>query len=169
MSGALGGSMRTATADDFDITMERTATTEYHSNSQLFDPEEMQAIREQYEERLEAEIAKREELEWQVRMALAQVRDAELEARRAADQMHKVHATLHSLITGKSESAAPAAPSRPAPVLGVAPVIAAKISPVAPALDKSRPTTPPPIPLAAKNSRGPLPPRPLNGYKRVIA
>lgn len=162
--------MRSATVTDFDLTQDGgTLTTEYTANSQLFDAEEMQAIREQYEERLEAEIAKREELEWKVRMALAQVRDAELEARRAADQMHKIHSTLQALL-GQTP-AEPAAPPRPAPVIGVAPVVAAaKIAPVAPSPDKSaRATTPPPIPLAAKNSRGPLPPRPLNGYKRVIA
>jgi hypothetical protein len=168
----MDASMRTATVTDFDLTQDGTATTEYTSasNTQLFDAEEMQAIREQYEERLEAEIAKREELEWQVRMALAQVRDAELEARRAADQMHKIHSTLQSLL-GQKKAEPVAAPPRPAPVLGVAPVIAsAKIAPVAPTPDKSaRQNTPPPIPLAAKNSRGPLPPRPLNGYKRVIA
>jgi hypothetical protein len=142
------------------------------ASSELFNAEEMQAIREQYEERLEVEIAKREELEWQVRMALAQVRDAELDARRAADQMRKIHATLQALLGAKTEQpAAPVSAPRAAPILGVAPVIAAaKISPVAPTVDKTaRPTTPPPIPLQAKNSRGPLPPRPINGYKRVIA
>jgi hypothetical protein len=168
----MGVGMRTATVTDFDLSQDGgTLTTEFTkgANGQLFDAEEMQAIREQYEERLEAEIAKREELEWQVRMALAQVRDAELEARRAADQMHKIHATLQGLL-GAKPAAQPVAPARPAPVLGVAPVVAAKIAPVVPSPDKNaRPTTPPPIPLAAKNERGPLPPRPLNGYKRVIA
>jgi hypothetical protein len=155
-------------SDDFEMTGEHTVTREYQS--QTFDAEEMQAIREQYQERLEAETAKREELEWQVRMLLAQVRDAELDARRAADQMHKVHAQLQSLLGQKPEAPAVIAPQRPAPVLGVAPVIPAKIAPVTPTADKNaRPNTPPPIPLSAKNSRGPLPPRPLNGYKRVIA
>lgn len=152
--------------------MERTATTGYTAaGQQHFDSEEMQAIREQYEERLEAEIAKREELEWQVRMALAQVRDAELDARRAADQMRKIHATLQELLGAKPEAPVVASSPRPAPVLGVAPVLTgAKLAPVTLAVDKTaRPNTPPPIPLSAKNARGPIPPRPLNGYKRVIA
>jgi outer membrane protein TolC len=161
-------------SDDFELTGEHTVTREYQS--QTFDAEEMQAIREQYEERLqaeiarrEAEVARREELEWQVRMMLAQVRDAEQDALRAADQMHKIHATLQSLLGQKAEAPVAVAPSppRPAPVLGVAPVIPAKISPVAPGVGSARATTPPPIPLAAKNSRGPLPPRPLNGYRRT--
>jgi hypothetical protein len=167
-------------ADDFDITKERTAVNE-PSNSQLFDAEEMQAIREQYEERLEAEIGKREELEWQVRMMLATVRDAELDARRAADQMRKIHATLQSMLGLKPEETAapvPAPAPRPAPVIGVAPVVsAAKLSPTLPGVGRVAPVpskqpprvAPPPIPLAAKNARGPLPPRPLNGYKRSIA
>jgi hypothetical protein len=153
-------------ADDFDITRERTAAQDH---AQLFDAEEMQAIRDQYEERIALEVAKREELEWQVRMMLANVRDAELDARRAADQMRKVHSTLQELLGGKAE-ARPAAPPhepRPAPVLGVAPVLpAAKLDPVVPTAPKfPLRSSPPPIPLNG-NSRGPLPPRPLGGYRR---
>lgn len=159
-----------AFSDDFDITRERTSVD---SDGQLFNAEEMQAIREQYEERIASEVERREELEWQVRMALASVRDAELDARRAADQMRKIHATLQSLL-GQKPAADEDGPThlsdpRPAPVLGVAPSVpSTKLAPVAPSITKSRPL-PPPLPVAAKNSRGPLPPRPLAGYKRVIA
>jgi len=42
---------------------------------QLFDAEEMQAIREQYVELVEAERERREELEFRMRMELARIRD----------------------------------------------------------------------------------------------
>ena len=58
----------------------------------------MQAIREQYEERISAEEAKREELEWKVRMELANIRDAELSSRRAADEMRQIELKLQALL-----------------------------------------------------------------------
>jgi hypothetical protein len=65
---------------------------------ELFNSEEMQAIREQYEERLLVEVEKREELEWKVRMELARIRDAELSARRAADEMRQIEIKLQGLL-----------------------------------------------------------------------
>src|SRR5689334_687823 len=70
---------------------------------EFFSSEEMQAIREQYEERIALEQKRREELEWQVRMALATVRDAEAEAQRAANHMHRVYETLAGLLGERVE------------------------------------------------------------------
>ncbi len=137
-------------ADDFDVTQ----TNLGHSTGQLFDCEEMQAIREQYEERLVVEQEKREELEWQVRMALASIRDAELDARRAADQMRKVHGVLQGLL-GVDQALQPTLGSAQGPRVA-APKPGAKVSP-------------PPIPPSAKRASGPLPPRNLTGYKRLVA
>lgn len=66
---------------------------------ELFNSEEMQAIRDQYEERIIVEQEKREELEWKLRMELAKIRDAELSARRAADEMRRIELTLQGLLT----------------------------------------------------------------------
>jgi hypothetical protein len=66
---------------------------------ELFNSEEMQAIRDQYEERIIVEQEKREELEWKLRMELARIRDAELSARRAADEMRRIELTLQGLLT----------------------------------------------------------------------
>src|SRR5262249_14308368 len=66
---------------------------------ELFNSEEMQAIRDQYEERIIVEQEKREELEWKLRMELAKIRDAELASRRAADEMRRIEATLQALLT----------------------------------------------------------------------
>ena len=59
----------------------------------------MQAIRDQYEERIIVEQEKREELEWKLRMELAKIRDAELSSRRAADEMRRIELTLQGLLT----------------------------------------------------------------------
>jgi hypothetical protein len=166
-------------ADDFDITQ-----TNLGDKGQFFDAEEMQAIREQYEERLAVEVEKREELEWQVRMALATIRDAELDARRAADQMHKVHEVLQSLLSvqpaaaaqpTRAPSPAPApratAPRATAPRATTPPPAPRRSSPTLPGLNPPKPAAkaaPPPIPAASKSS-GPLPPRSLTGYKRLAS
>jgi hypothetical protein len=107
---------------------------------QLFTAEEMDAIREQYEETLAEERAKREDLEWQVRLALASVNE----------QLAKVNALL-----GERDRA-PVVSSAPAPRANTAPRPTAKIG------------GPPPIPPKAIN-RGPLPPRDLSPYKRRVA
>lgn len=65
---------------------------------ELFNSEEMQAIRDQYEERILVEQERREELEWRVRMELAKIRDAELSARRASDEMRQVELSLQGLL-----------------------------------------------------------------------
>src|SRR5438309_306341 len=69
---------------------------------ELFTSEEMQAIREQYEERVRVADERRDDLEWQVRLALARIRDAEVGARRSADELARVYQTLAALI-GESE------------------------------------------------------------------
>jgi hypothetical protein len=143
-----------AYASDDDTTFSSTPQL----GGQLFTAEEMQAIREQYEEAVEAERARNEELEFQLRMALATVRDAELNARRGADEMQKVHVMLQALLLGREHVEAP----RPVPAPR--------------ASTQARPTAkiggPPPIPPKAAvtsgaNRRGPLPPRDLSPFKRA--
>jgi hypothetical protein len=144
----------------------------------LFTSEEMDAIRDQYEERARAAEARLEdaegradELEFQVKRALASVRDCE-------EQMRKMRIQLEALLTA-SEKTQPRIVSPPAK----APVIGGPVHTPPP---RNRPSTlpghavtssapppaklgPPPIPSGAK-SRGPLPPRDLNGYhKRMVA
>ena len=70
---------------------------------ELFNSEEMQAIRDQYEERILVEQEKREELEWKLRLELAKIRDAELSARRAADEMRRIELTLQALLTSDED------------------------------------------------------------------
>ncbi|MFI5288519.1 MAG: hypothetical protein ACHQ17_02665 [Polyangia bacterium] len=126
----------------------------------MFNDEEMLAIREQYEERIAAEVEKREELEWQVRRALAAIRDSEKDARKAADQMSRVHATLAALLSPGEAAPAPV-PKRQPPRSSMPP--------------RPAPKLPPPLPPASKTSasppvrRGPLPPRELPGYRRLVA
>jgi hypothetical protein len=107
---------------------------------ELFNSEEMQAIRDQYEERIIVEQEKREELEWKLRMELAKIRDAELSARRAADEMRRIELTLQGLLTDEDitqvRSTVPSASLQP-----VAPKPQAVV-----ALCKQ---VPPPIPAAA--------------------
>lgn len=153
-------------AEDLEPTHEKTAMREpatvIEYGGDLFTSEEMQAIRDQYEERIAAEQARREELEWKVRMALAQVRDAELDARRAADQIRQIHLGLQALVAADPAQAPAPAKVQPAPRPQPAPP-PRHASPVVAKLG------PPPLPLPAKanNRRGPLPPRELNGYKRL--
>ena len=108
---------------------------------ELFNSEEMQAIRDQYEERIIVEQEKREELEWRLRMELAKIRDAELSSRRAADEMRRIELTLQGLLTDEDiTEVRSTGPSR-------------SLQPVAPkpqALVGLRKPVPPPIP-AAKN------------------
>jgi hypothetical protein len=68
------------------------------STSELFNAEEMQAIREQYAESLAVAEERTEELEWKVRMELAKIRDAELSARRAADEIRQVELRLVAML-----------------------------------------------------------------------
>ena len=113
------------------------------NTGELFNSEEMQAIRDQYEERIIVEQEKREELEWKLRMELAKIRDAELASRRAADEMRRIEATLQALLTDEDitqvRSTVPSASLQP-----VAPkpqaVVTLRKTPV-----------PPPIPVAATN------------------
>jgi hypothetical protein len=75
-----------------------------------FSAEEMQAIREQYEERLSLLEAERDEIEFKLRMVLARVRDSEQGSRRAADEMAQVHATLAALVEPAAKPAPAASP-----------------------------------------------------------
>jgi len=129
-------------AGDDEVTRERSPR---HSDpvGELFSSEEMQAIREQYEERVRVADERREELEWQVRLALARIRDAELGARRSADEMARVHQTLAALV-GEAEPKIASPPPAPRP-----------------------PPLPPAPSSNGSSSRAPTPLRP--GYKRLVA
>jgi hypothetical protein len=106
---------------------------------ELFNSEEMQAIRDQYEERIAAEQEKRDELEWKLRLELAKIRDAELSARRAADEMRRIELTLQALLTSEEDVTE---------VRSTVP--SARLQPVAPkpqAVVTLRKPSPPPIPV----------------------
>jgi hypothetical protein len=60
-----------------------------------FSPEEMKAIREQYEQRLEDESKKREDLEWRLRLAIARLGDVET----ATDKLRAIQDSLKGVLT----------------------------------------------------------------------
>ena len=62
---------------------------------QNFSPEEMQAIREQYVERVEEESKKREDLAWRLRLALARLRDVES----ATDKLRAIQDSLKGVLS----------------------------------------------------------------------
>jgi hypothetical protein len=109
-----------------------------------FSAEELDAVREQYEERIVAERERCEDLEWKLRVELARIRDAELWARRAADDMRRVeHGIMVALDQTETAPVAVPAPSRALPAVAAKPV---KKPEVAATLKKA---LPPPIPPAA--------------------
>ena len=71
--------------------------------SVAFSVEEMDAIREQLSERAEAAERAYEELEWNVRLELARVREAEASCSHAAVEMRRAATALSSLF-GDSEN-----------------------------------------------------------------
>ncbi len=165
--------MRDTTGTDFDPTL----TREPVFASETFSAEEMQAIREQYEERCAAAEARAEELEFQVKRALAAVRDAE-------NDLKKVRSALEGLVGHEAEENTAVRPRRhtPPPVARHAPVIGEPIMGIPKAARPStlpgRPEASPPLPQAKlgppaippdAKPKGPLPPRQLNGYKRLVA
>ena len=124
------------------------------ASSELFNAEEMQAIREQYEERVEAAEARREELEWKLRMELAKIRDAELSSRRAADEMRRIELTLAALLTNDEDDTQVRSPVPSARLQPVAPKPQAKVTlNPPPRATAAQPVLPPPLP----------PPIPANG------
>src|SRR5262245_49429413 len=192
--------MRSAYGSDdlFDLTRNDEAPTSVRGGTtqavQTFDAEEMQAIREQYEERareaeykleaaderareaeqkLEAAEARADELEFQLKRVLAAVRDGE-------EQMRKMRISLESLAPAEERERrhTPAPMRQPvkAPVIG-GPVQTSK--PARPATLPGHPVSgspppaklgPPPLPAPDKPRGGPLPPRDINGYhKRMVA
>ena len=113
------------------------------SSGELFNCEEMQAIRDQYEERILVEQERREELEWRLRMELAKIRDAELSARRAADEMRRVELTLQGMLADDDITQVRST------------VPSSSLQPVAPrpqAVVNLRKPVPPPIPAAANGN-----------------
>jgi hypothetical protein len=112
---------------------------------ELFNSEEMQAIREQYEERILVEQEKREELEWNMRMELAKIRDAELSARRAADEIRQIELKFRGLLTDEDITQVRST------------VPSTSLHPVAPkpqAVVALRKAVPPPIPTAGGHANG---------------
>jgi hypothetical protein len=120
--------------------LQARATGGAGDTGELFNAEEMQAIRDQYEERILVEQERREELEWRLRMELAKIRDAELSARRAADEMRRVELTLQGMLT--DEDVTQVRSTVPSPSL----------QPVAPRPQALRKPVPPPIPTAANGN-----------------
>jgi hypothetical protein len=113
------------------------------ASGETFNVEEMQAIREQYEERAALAEQRCEELEWRMRLELAKIRDAELSARRAADEMRRVELSLQSLLTADDDVTE---------VRSVVP--SASLHPVAPKPQALRRPVPPPIPDAGSPRNG---------------
>jgi hypothetical protein len=113
------------------------------ASGELFNAEEMQAIREQYVERVEAAEARRDELEWKLRVEVAKIRDAELNSRRAADEMRRIEATLAAMLDDDQD---PTQVRSPGPSKGLQPVVP-KPQAKASASPPPKPATPPPPPL----------------------
>jgi hypothetical protein len=110
---------------------------------ELFNAEEMQAIRDQYEERILVEQERREELEWKVRMELAKIRDSELAARRAADEIRQVETRLQRLLA--DDDATEVRSTVPSSSLQA-------VAPKPQAVVSLRKPVPPPIPAAANGN-----------------
>jgi hypothetical protein len=131
------------------------------TQGESFNAEEMQAIREQYEERVALADERREELEWKLRLELAKIRDAESSARRSADEMQRVERSLVRILEeseGRSatpQDAAPATQARAIAGSGAAiaqpPALKPVLAPVLPQRQAS--PSPPPIPKAAPAPR----------------
>lgn len=64
--------------------------------------EELEAMRDEFDERARRAEAERDELEWSVRMELAHLREAELGARRSADDMRAIAARIEHVLVGPS-------------------------------------------------------------------
>ena len=125
------------------------------TQGESFNAEEMQAIREQYEERVARADERREELEWKLRMELAKIRDAESSARRSADEMQRVEQSLVRILE-ESEGRS-AAPQDAAPATQVRPVATieqpAALKPVLAPVLPQRQASPPPLPKAVSAPR----------------
>ena len=119
------------------------------TQGESFNAEEMQAIREQYEERVALADERREELEWKLRLELAKIRAAAEGARRSADDMQRIEQSLVRILEeSEGRSAAPqdAAPATQS-AIAQPPALKPVLAPVLPQRQASPP--PPPIPKAA--------------------
>lgn len=120
-----------------------TLRKQAQAQGESFNAEEMQAIREQYEERVALAEERREELEWKLRLELSKIRDAELSARRSADEMQRIERALLAMLEeSEGRSSAPQAAAPPTQVL---PPLKQALAPVLP----QRLPSPPPIPQTA--------------------
>ncbi len=72
-----------------------------------FSVEEMDAIREQLADRVVAAEAAREQLEWNLRLELARVREAEGCCLRAANEMHRAASSIANLLGEEQEPLLP--------------------------------------------------------------
>jgi hypothetical protein len=86
-----------------------------------FSQEEVDAIREQYEELLQKERGRREELEWTLRMELARMRDAELASKATVDTLSRVASAFRTLIPNEESGKLQTVASRPAQPLRATP------------------------------------------------
>jgi hypothetical protein len=115
---------------------------------QLFDAEEMQAIREQYVELVENERARREELEFRMRMELARIRDIELGARRAGEDLRRFESSMLAILEeGDGPQVRTTVPGAVAPV--AAPTLQPAAPPPQPTVTLKPVPAPPPLPAAA--------------------
>ena len=78
-----------------------------------FSSEEMQAIREQYEQRVADHSQKREDLEWRLRLALARLRDVES----ATDKLRAIQESLKGVLGEVAEAVEDEKP-KPPPIPG---------------------------------------------------
>ncbi len=81
----------------------------------LYTREQLNEIRKQYEMRLEDELRRREELEWLVRMELANLRYAETHARQASRELGRIHEVLRAVLGEAAHLAYEATPLPVAP------------------------------------------------------
>jgi hypothetical protein len=128
---------------------------------QLFDSEEMQAMREQYLELVEAERGRREELEFRMRMELARIRDIELGARRAAEDLRRFESSMLAILEeGESPQVRSSGPVAVEPVAtpmlqpaAALPQVSVSLKPVPPQ-PAAAPPRPPAIPATAPAAPG---------------
>jgi hypothetical protein len=82
------------TVEELEAIRDEAAEKARAGAGESFSPEEMKAIREQYEKRIEEESTKREDLEWRLRMALARLRDVES----ATDKLKAIQDSLKGVL-----------------------------------------------------------------------
>jgi chromosome segregation ATPase len=82
------------TVEELEAIRDEAAEKARREGGDNFSPEEMKAIREQYEQRIEEESTKREDLEWRLRLAIARLRDVES----ATDKLRAIQDSLKGVL-----------------------------------------------------------------------